>query len=46
MNGRLSKQIRKATKRHGQEYLHEIKSWNWKNRLSLAWWLVFGKELQ
>ncbi len=45
MNQQLAKKLRKYARKDGQEYLHEIKSWKFGNRLSFAWWLLFGKEL-
>ncbi len=44
MNGRLAKKIKKMPKRHGQEYLRELRGWSFQNRLRLAWWLLFGDK--
>ena len=45
MNGRIAKQIRKMTKRHGMDYLRELKSYSFIGRWHLCWWLLFGKKI-
>ena len=44
VNGRVAKKIRKMTRRHGMEYLREIRGWRFINRWHLCWWILFGNE--
>jgi len=44
MNGRISKKIRRATRRNWREYLKEIKGLPFVNRWGIAWWIVFGDK--
>ena len=45
MNGRLAKAIRKANKRHWQEYYKAMREQKFMVRFDFAWWLLFGKNL-
>ncbi len=44
MNQKLVKKINKATKKHGKEYLQEIKGWRFIERWRYCWYILFGDK--
>ena len=45
MNGRISKKIRKYSKRNWIEYIKVVKQWPFTARLRFAWFILFKGEL-
>ena len=44
MNEKLVKKLRQYTKRHGQDWVAEVKSWPFSNRLRFCWHILFGRS--
>ena len=43
MNGRISKKIRKYSRRNWIEYVREVKKWPFMARWRFAWYILFHK---
>ena len=44
MNERVVKKLRQYTRRNWRQFYQDIKKLPFKNRLGIAWWILFGRQ--